>query len=429
MISLDKVYSLLPAAKNQKVLTKKRQNTKDIINQVLEQHKSNAVEAKRIAHLFDAGNAYGTCLNIWNFLKYNVPYKVEPSDRQTTKTLSRILYDAIRGDGNDCKHYSGFTGAILDALGYKFKYRFTGYSNYIPTPTHVYCVCTENKNNEIVIDAVLSGFDIEKPYKFKIDKKMSLYRLSGFDADQDPQVGNIFKKAAKGVSKAAKATASGVAKVAKTVKQGALTVGLAVPRNAFLVLLRFNVHGWATGLSKMSFDRLKFWQQIGGNRTDLINAIKAGASKKRILGIDDTNVLDTGIGEPVTVGAALVSATPIIVKITDLLKDAEKISNQVEGITTKVDQTKAAIDKGKKGFAALTGGKDPSDIIFKKDAGKTGSKNSLSPNDFKQPTDKEANDVAAALVSSKTGGASNKLLLIGGAAAIAAVVILSKRKR
>jgi hypothetical protein len=172
MVTLNEVYQLLPAALNRKVMTVKSQSTKDIIAQVLEQHKTNVKDAKRIAHLFDAGSAYGTCMNIWNFLNYNVPYKVEPSDRQSTKTLSRILYDAKEGRGNDCKHYSGFTGAILAALGYKFKYRFTGYSNYIPTPTHVYCVCTENKNNEIIIDAVLSGFDIEKPYKLKIDKSI-----------------------------------------------------------------------------------------------------------------------------------------------------------------------------------------------------------------------------------------------------------------
>ena len=418
MITINEVYKLLPPAKNKKVLTRKQQSTKDIIEQVIEQHKANVADAKRIAHLFDAGNAYGTCLNIWNFLKYNVPYKVEPSERQSTKTLSRILYDAKTGEGNDCKHYSGFTGAILDALGYKFKYRFTGYSNYLNTPTHVYCVCNENKNSEIVIDAVLSGFDVEKPYKFKIDKSMALYQLSGIDTDAE--VGSLKKLVKKGVSS--------VKNVANKVKQGALTVGLAVPRNAFLVLLRFNVHGWATGMSKMSFDRLKFWQQMGGNRTDLMNAIKAGASKKRILGID-TDVLDTGIGEPVTVASALATASPIIIKIQSLLKDAEGISNKVEGIKGSVDKTKEAVAKSTAGFSKLTGGKNPADIIFKKDAGKTGAKNSLSPTDFKQPTDKEANEVAAALVNQKAGGANSKLILIGGAAAVAAIFLLSKRKK
>jgi hypothetical protein len=426
MVTLNEVYRLLPAALNKKVMTVKSQSTKDIIAQVLEQHTTNVKDAKRIAHLFDAGSAYGTCLNIWNFLKYNVPYKVEPSDRQSTKTLSRILYDAKQGKGNDCKHYSGFTGAILAALGYKFKYRFTGYSNYIPTPTHVYCVCTENKNNEIIIDAVLSGFDIEKPYKLKIDKSMSLYKLSGIDTDE-AQVGNIFKKAVTKAKGAVKNVGQAVKNVATTVKQGALTVGLAIPRNAFIVLIRFNVHGWATGLSKMSFDKLNFWQQIGGNRTELINAIKDGAKKKRILGIEDSDVL-TGIGEPVTVAASLATASPIIIKITSLLTQAENISKKVEGITSGVNKTAQAIKKGEEDFKKLTGGISPLDIIYKKQEGEKGDKNSLNTNDFKQPTDKEANDVAKALVNKSSGTGFNKMYLIGGAAAIAAIVLFSKRK-
>jgi hypothetical protein len=320
VISLNKVDSLLDSANDKNVLTKKHQTTNDIINQVLEQHKSNTIEAKKIAYLFDAGNAYGTCLNIWNFLKYNVPYIVEPSNRQTTKTLSRMLWDAKRGLGNDCKHFSGFTGAILSALGYKFRYRFTGYSNYIPTPTHVYCVCNE-KNKEIVIDAVLSGFDTEKPYKFKIDKTMSLYKLSGVEDEQ--LIGKVnFKKTFNAVKKSVKQGANfaknAAEKVAKTVVQGAKTYSLAIPRNAFILLLRFNVKGWATGLKNQTFDQLNWWTKWGGDRTVLMNAIREGAKNKRILGIDENEVLIPsmvgGIGEAVTIASALATATPIIVK-------------------------------------------------------------------------------------------------------------------
>jgi hypothetical protein len=178
----------------------------------------------------------------------------------------------------------------------------------------------------------------------------------------------------------------------------------------------------------MSFDWLKFWANIGGNRTDLMNAIKAGASKKRILGIDNNDVL-TGIGEPVTVATALTTATPIIIKITNLLKDAEKISNKVEGITSTVNKTTNAINKGSEAFKNLTGGRTPNDIIFKKEEGVQGNKNSLSTTDFRQPTDKEANDVATALVNKGKPTGINKIYLIGGAAAIAAIVLLNKRKK
>lgn len=427
MVYLDDVYKLLPKAKNVSLLTKANQTTNDIINQVLSQHKSNVKQAKLIAHLFDTGEAYGTCQNIWNFLKYQVPYKVEPSSKQTTKTLSRIIHDAKYNTGaNDCKHYSGFTGAILDSLGYNFKYRFAGYSNYINVPTHVYVICNENNKN-IIIDAVISGFDVEKPYKLKIDKKMSLYQLSGIDETEIGSVKSRVKQAAQKVAKGTKQVRQKVVEGAKQVKQGALTVGLAIPRNAFLVLLRFNVHGWATGLSKMSFDKLKWWMQLGGNRTELMNAIKSGASKKRILGVESEDSL-VGIGEPITVAAALTSAAPIILKVQSVLSEAEKISKVTEGITSTIDKTKEAANKANTGFKKLTG-KSVTDIVYRKEAGKTGSKNNLASQDFSTPTNSQSLAVAKKLIEPTPKKAiNNKMLLIGGAGLVAAALIFSKRK-
>lgn len=428
MVYLDDVYKLLPPAKNNKVLTKRSQTTRDIINQVLTQHPENVKQAKKIEHLFDAGNAYGTCQNIWNFLKYQIPYKVEPSSEQTTKTLSRIIYDAKYNTGkNDCKHYSSFTGAVLDALGYDFTYRFAGYSNYINMPTHVYVVCNDGKN-KIFVDAVISGFDVEKPYKLKIDKKinkekMSLYKLSGIDSESEQiAVGGLLKNIGKNLKKGAKS----VSNVAKKVKQSAVTVSLVAPRAAFLTLLRFNVHGWATGLSKMNFDELKFWKQMGGNRTELQKAIKAGASKKRILGLDSQDTM-VGIGEPVTIATALTTSAPIILKVQSLLDKAEKISKSTEGITSAVSKTADSVKKADAGFKAVTG-KSVTDVIYKKNAGKSGNKNSFSSGDITTVSDKDANAVANSLVNAPGTGMQNKLLLIGGVGVIAATLLFSKRK-
>jgi hypothetical protein len=427
MVSLDQVYKLLPPAKNNKVLTKKSQTTRDIINQVLTQHSENVNQAKKIAHLFDSGDAYGTCNNIWNFLKFQVPYKVEPSSEQTTKTLSRIIYDAKFNTGkNDCKHYSGFTGAVLDALGYNFIYRFAGYSNYINMPTHVYCICLNGKN-KIYVDAVISGFDVEKPYKLKIDKKvnnnnMSLYQLSGVE---DEIIIGAPKKRKKIVN-AIKKVGKNVVKAAKAVKQGAATIGLAIPRNAFLALIEFNVHGWATGLSKMSMNDLKFWQQIGGDRTKLMESIKKGAAKKRILGIGNEDIM-VGIGEPVTVASALTAAAPIILKVQTILDKAEKISKATEGITSSVSKTADAVKKADAGFKAVTG-KSVTEMVFKKDAGKTGNKNSISAGDVTPVSDKDAEAVANAIVNTPAKGMNKNLLLIGGAGLVAAAFIFSKRK-
>jgi hypothetical protein len=447
LISIDKVYKLLEPAKNIKVLTKNEQSTKDIINQVLEQHKANVKDAKRIAHLFDAGNAYGTCSNIWDFLKYQVPYKVEPSEKQTTKTLSRILFDAKRGAGNDCKHYSGFAGAILDALGYKFKYRFAGYSDYINVPTHVYCVCTENDNN-IYIDAVINGFDIEKPYKLKIDKNMSLYKLSGVDYDTQ-QIGGLLDWAKKTVDKgfafvnknvpALKKVADVAGDVAGKIKDFGLTSTFAIPRNAVILLLRYNVKGWATGLKNKTFDELEWWSKwFGGERPKLMDAIRDGAKKKRIMGISENDILIPsqvgGIGEAVTISSALASATPILVKITAFLAAAEKIADKAEGIAKKAETTSKTIDNASKNFESATG-VNVKDVIWKKAAGTTGDKNSFSKDDLKKVDDETAKKVALEITKQRgeaTGvipKIDNKLLLIGGGLALAGVLFFATKKR
>ena len=98
MVSLKEVYKLLPPAKLIDKKTINNQSTADIINQVLLQHQQNKVDAKKIAHLFDYGNIYETSQAIWDFLKYKVPYSVEPSTFQSTKTLSRFIYDAINSE-------------------------------------------------------------------------------------------------------------------------------------------------------------------------------------------------------------------------------------------------------------------------------------------------------------------------------------------
>jgi hypothetical protein len=429
MPNLNEVYNLLEPAKNLAVKTVENQSTNDIIQQVLKQHKKNTVEAKKIAHLFYAGNLHATCQNIWNFLKYQVPYEVEPSQKQTTKTIARILYDAKNNKGNDCKHYASFTGSILSALGYSndFVYRFAGYSNYHNTPTHVYCVAKDSEG-KIYIDAVINGFDLEKPYKIKIDKKpnMSLYSLSGVDDTLvlDPSINGVFSK----VKNAAKKVVAPIKKVAQTIKQTALTGGLAVPRNAFLILIRFNVHGWATGMQKLSFDQLKWWADIGGDRGALQKVIQEGAKNKRILGLNDDDVLvpalANSVGEIVTVTAALATAAPIIAKLTSVLEKAEKLSNSAEKITSKANKTKEAIEKAKSGFKQITG-KNVEDIIFKKQDGSTTNKNTISPSDFSKPTDAEAEKVAKALVEKKP--INNNVLLIGGAAAIAALLIFKNK--
>jgi len=260
---------------------------------------------------------------------------------------------------------------------------------------------------------------------------MSLYSLSGVDDTLilDPQVGGVFSKVKKAVKKTAGKVATPLKTAAKAVKNYALSTSLAIPRNAFLTLIRFNVHGWATGMQKLSWNELKWWADLGGNRTALQDVIKKGAKNKRILGLQDDDVLMPSmvgsIGEVVTVTTSLATAAPIIAKLTNVLKKAEAISNKVEKVKGKVDKTTGAINKAKQGFKNITG-RDVSDVIFKKDAGKDSNKNSLSKNDFSTPTDADAERIVKSLASDKKP-MNNNILLIGGAAALAAFLIFKKK--
>jgi hypothetical protein len=439
MVKLAEVYKRLTPAANNNQLAIANQSTTDIINQVLSQHIQNAKEAKKICDLFEGGNLYQTSENIWNFLKYEVPYKVEPSEKQTTKTISRMMFDAMHGRGNDCKHYSGFTGAILSACGYKnWVYRFAGYSKYINVPTHVYCVANDG-DGKIFIDAVISGFDLEKPYVLKIDKKinndMSLYKLSGIgdiwdDLRSAPKraadyAGDKARQAADAVKKAAE-------EAAKKLVEGVKTVTLALPRNAFLVLLRFNVHGWATGLKGRDWNQLAWWvNDFGGNRTDLMDAINAGAKNSRILGFDYNDVIYPkmlgSIGEPVTIASALATATPIIIKVSSLLDSAQKVADKVDNLGKKATSIAQTVTDAKDGFQKATG-VNVSDLIWKKDAGTTGSKNSISTDDLKPTSPSDAKKISDALSKSgTTTKLDTKTMLLIGGGALALLLILKKK--
>jgi hypothetical protein len=173
---MSELSNIVGQATGQKQLIKADQRTADIINQLIKNHHANLPTARKIAGKFKGKTIQQTAENIWNYLKSNIDYKVEPGTKQTTKTIARFLSDAH----GDCKHLSNFTGTILSALNIPFAYRFVSFSHSNPDPTHVYVVAYDN-GREIPIDAVLPFFNTEKPYTHKIDKKMSLYHLSGID--------------------------------------------------------------------------------------------------------------------------------------------------------------------------------------------------------------------------------------------------------
>lgn len=401
----QKILNVLPQPDYRAKLISGWQNTSDIIGAINAQHKINLPMASKIKKYFDAGNEKDTAKNIHKFLRNEIEYRVEPGNRQTTKSLSRFIHDGY----GDCKHFSIFANCILDACGYAPHYRYAGY-----TPgkgfVHVY---TYLPKSGTILDGVLPGFDTEKKPLIKKDIKMSLYQLSGVD-----EIGAInFSKIKTNVAKATAKSSNVVSKAVKQIPNAAKklvdtgkTISLATPRNAFLALVKLNVHGLATSLKsvidKKGPSGIQFWDTLGGDVKSLQNAIKDGATKKRILGPVEENAAfnevyggysgdGVYIGEPVTIAASLASAAPILLKVKDILAKS--------GI--KVDDVKKVADAAKKAstdFEKITG-KKVTDVVFKKDAGATTTKIAVKSDDLKPLDNATAEKVVTAAVASATG--------------------------
>jgi hypothetical protein len=172
---------------NQKILSYD-QSTNDIINAILKQHNKSLKEYDKLYYFFDCGNYYDTAKKIFNYLKNNIQYQIEPDTLQTVGTPAYILATKK----GDCKHFSLMFAGLLDAYrrntGEKFDlaYRFAGYDGS-KTPEHVFVVINPESQKEIWCDAVLDYFNEKKEPNFYKDKKiqnMALMALSGIDNKQ-----------------------------------------------------------------------------------------------------------------------------------------------------------------------------------------------------------------------------------------------------
>lgn len=135
-------------------------------------------QCKVFAERFRGANNRETALNIWNYLKSNIPYKADGSADQRIKAPNRLVADASLMGPTDCKSFSLFTVGCLRALGLPAYYRYASYTAD-PTPTHVYSYTLDEAGRPIIIDAVYSRFNAEAPYVSKKDVKMNISYLSG----------------------------------------------------------------------------------------------------------------------------------------------------------------------------------------------------------------------------------------------------------
>ena len=165
------------------------QSTNDIISEIISNHELYKEQYDKISESFLGDNVRETARNVFNFLKTNVPYYIEPISRQTLRSPSAIL--ALM-HGADCKSYATFANGIFDSLNRKglirvpIAYRFASYRDDSKEPQHVFSVLFPGTSKEIWIDPVLDRFDQRKIPNYYKDKKinMALIAMSGTASPQ-----------------------------------------------------------------------------------------------------------------------------------------------------------------------------------------------------------------------------------------------------
>ena len=184
MISKNAVLQKLAPFTNFKKVLIDDQNTSDIIQGILDNHDNYQDEYDKISEMFIGDNEVETARNVFNFLKNNVPYYIEPIEKQTLRSPSAIV---CMKQGADCKSYATFINGTMQSLNRKgifrvpLAYRFASYRYDTKEPQHVFAVLYPGTKNEVWVDPVLAKFDQRKEPVFIKDKKikMALIAMSG----------------------------------------------------------------------------------------------------------------------------------------------------------------------------------------------------------------------------------------------------------
>jgi hypothetical protein len=186
MISKNILLEKLAPFQNNRTVIVRKQTIDNIVNGILATHKEYANEYDKIYKYFIGNNVEDTLQNIFDFLKDNVPYKIEPDSMQCLSSPSAILCN--KNGSSDCKSYALFICGVADAYkrnenkNFNIAYRFAGYSNN-KNIEHVFAVVTTSEKKYFWIDPVLPTFDtrIKQPTHF-FDKKllpMALVKING----------------------------------------------------------------------------------------------------------------------------------------------------------------------------------------------------------------------------------------------------------
>lgn len=196
MITPNTILAKLSPFNNYKKIVVDDQTTSDIIYGLLQNHDRYKNEYDKISEIFLGNNVKETARNVYDFLKNNVKYYIEPTKNQTLRSPSAIIAMPM---GADCKSYASFILGVYDSLNRKgiyrvpLAYRFASYKENSKNPQHVFAVLYPNTNHEIWVDPVLDKFDLKKQPTYYKDKKlnMALIAMSGVDPQQIPSLAEL----------------------------------------------------------------------------------------------------------------------------------------------------------------------------------------------------------------------------------------------
>lgn len=157
-------------------------NTSDIVQLIKKCHKLHCADYDTIAGRHWKGNVKDTAKGLFDFLKDNVRYDVEPEEFQSVKSPGAILHQGY----GDCKHYASYITGVCDALqrqGYPIRSKYRFVSDDPNNDVHHVFALVSGQGETFHVDPVLRRFDMRPTFHNIKDTNMQsigeLYRISG----------------------------------------------------------------------------------------------------------------------------------------------------------------------------------------------------------------------------------------------------------
>lgn len=171
--------SNIPDSNLKNKTVKNNGNTDDIIKVILKEDKKYYPDFKEFSKQF---NGQSGLKKLWNFVKYEIKYKIDPSGQQIIKS-PMALWKLRKGD---CKSKTLFVNQVLKHLQIPYKIRFVNYDPNLEDVKHVYTVAILN-GSELPIDTVYDYFGEEKKYNKKVDYMTKISTIEGIKDRKDTE--------------------------------------------------------------------------------------------------------------------------------------------------------------------------------------------------------------------------------------------------